>query len=81
MYYGDQNDPIKSFTVKVNTNASKTTYPYLANAIFKSGVTNGFTIAKNGGVIDWWVPECMGPCPFSATFRSRYPEIVSRANP
>lgn len=77
MYYADQYgaDHVKTLTISVNDQPSKTEFPYLAKYIFEDGVNGGFVISKTQGNIDWWIPECMGPCPFSDNFRNKYPEI------
>ncbi len=75
----ESGDYVVSMTVSPNTQASKTTYPYAARVIFKNGAYNSFSISKTKGAIDWWLPECMGPCPFSASFKAKYPEIVKLA--
>ncbi len=80
LYYQDNpgQGVLKQFTVKINTNANKAQYPYLAYSRFTNGVTYDFVITRTSGKVDWWAPECMGPCPFSATFKSKYPEIVAK---
>ncbi len=67
-----------SLTISPNIGANKTNYPYQAKAIFKNGGYEGFVVTKDGGGIDWWLPECMGPCPFSANFKAKYPEIIAK---
>jgi hypothetical protein len=67
--------------VEINTNQqSSKDYPYKAEAIFSSGANMGFLVSKNNSTIDWWVPECMGTCPFSPDFKTKYPEIVAKQN-
>ncbi len=56
-------------------------FPYSANAIFEEGITAGFLIHATAGVLDWWVPECLGPCPVSDEFRAKYPEIMAILEP
>jgi len=56
-------------------------YPYGADAIFEGGVTNGFLISNNSAPVDWWYPDCLGPCPFSDAFRAAYPEIIAIVEP
>ena len=76
-YYADENGEgyLVSLAISQNAQASKTTYPYLATAIFKNGGNSGFVIGKTDGNIQYWVPECM-KCTFSASFNAKYPEIV-----
>lgn len=69
-------DQLATFKVSVNTQASKTTYPYLADAITKKGVNEGFVIEKADGHITWWIPECMNGCNFSDSFKAKYPEVI-----
>lgn len=69
-------DQLATFKVIVNTQASKATYPYLADAITKKGVNEGFVIEKADGHIKWWVPECMNGCNFSDSFKAKYPEVI-----
>lgn len=54
---------------------------YSAQAIFEGGMTAGQLICMTGGLVDWWFPDCMGPCPFSDEFRAAYPEIVAIVEP
>lgn len=80
-YYADENGEgyLVSLAISQNTQASKTTYPYQATAIFKNGGNSGFVIPKTNGVINYWVPECM-KCTFSASFKTKYPDIVKNFN-
>lgn len=32
---------------------------------------------KNQTIQRWWLPDCLGDCNFSNTFKGKYPEIVS----
>jgi hypothetical protein len=70
---------VVSLSIGNNTGASQDQYPYSAKAIFKNGAQAGFLLSKNNGVVDWWLPECLGPCPFSAEFKAKYPEIVAKS--
>lgn len=78
MYYTDQGglDYIKTLTVSINTDANKATYPYLTKYVFGDGVNGGFVITIKDGQVSWWYPECMGPCPFSDNFKTKFPEVV-----
>lgn len=82
-YYEDLTSEywLVSFTIGPNTNPSKTTYPYSAKAIFSNGVVSSFLIERKGTGLAWWFPDCMGPCPFSDDFKSKYPEIVAITKP
>lgn len=74
------NDPyvqIASIEIEENTQESKVTYPYLFTALSKNGGSQGFVIRLP---IDWWIPECMGSCPFTDSFKTKYPEIVKKSN-
>jgi len=73
-------DYVTSFTVSINTQASKTTYPYQAKGIFKVGAYNDFLIEKNAGGIVWWLPECLNGCNLSPEFKAKYPEIAAKVN-
>ncbi len=53
-------------------------FPYSVSAVFANGGTSGFLVSGSGGDIDWWLPDCMGPCPFTQSFKDKYPEIVSQ---
>lgn len=65
-----------SFKVSPNLLASKDTYPYMADAVFKNGGNEGFLIMKSAGHINWYLPECINGCNFSESFKAKYPEIV-----
>lgn len=54
---------------------------YKAQAIFEGGITAGWLICVTDGLVDWWLPECMGPCLLSDEFRAAYPEIVAILEP
>ena len=54
---------------------------YSAQAIFEGGVNAGQLICETDGLVDWWFPDCMEPCPFSDEFRATYPEIVAIVEP
>jgi hypothetical protein len=80
-YYRDLegHPPLVSFTVEKISGVAG--YPYSANAIFETGINAGFLISASGGVVDWWLPECMVACSFSDSFRAAYPEIVAILEP
>ena len=52
-------------------------YPYGIDAIFEGGGYIGFLITETAGVVDLWLPDCMGPCPFSEDFKGSYPDLVA----
>lgn len=65
--------------VSITINHSDTPgFPYSVNAIFANGGTSGFLVSGSGGDIDWWLPDCMGECPFTPEFKAKYPELVSQ---
>lgn len=75
----DQNSGGGLILIKVTTNNNDaTTYPYKFEYVFKNGGNGGFLIRRIGGHLDWYVPDCMGSCNFSASFTKKYPEIVSK---
>ena len=80
-YYRDLegHPPLVSFTVEKISGVGG--YPDSANAIFETGTNAGFLISASGGVVDWWLPECMVACSFSDSFRAAYPEIVAILEP
>jgi hypothetical protein len=53
-------------------------YPYGADAIFSNEGYEGWLIAETGGVVNYWIPECInGPCPLSADFVTNFPDIAA----
>jgi hypothetical protein len=80
MYYADlaEHPTLVSFSLEKMDIAG---YPYGADAIFEGGVTAGFLISNNSAPVDWWYPDCLGPCPFSDAFRAAYPEIIAIVEP
>ena len=53
-------------------------YPYGADAIFDNGGYEGWLIGESGGVVNYWIPECMdSPCPLSPAFATAFPEIAA----
>lgn len=63
-----------------NIPETKKTYPYLFTAISRAGTVTGVAVRLTDGRPDWWVPECLGPCPFNESFKTAYPEIVKLAS-
>lgn len=77
-YYAEQSQgQLLTLTVSVNTQPSNTTYPYLVQAIFDTGTNQGFTIERSSGQLQWWHPDCLGGCEFSAEFEATYPQVVN----
>jgi len=56
-------------------------WKYGADAIFEGEVYISWLMPVTGGVLDWWLPECMGTCEVSEGFRAAYPEIMSIIEP
>lgn len=54
-------------------------YSYFA--IYQNGNYDNSSINVRAGIIDYWVPGCLGPCEFSQSFKDKYPEIVRLSNP
>ncbi len=78
-YYADQEAGyLVSLTIAHNTQESRDNYPYQGKAIFKGGGNSGFLVTKLGTGVDWWFPECMGACPYTDTYRAKYPEVVAK---
>lgn len=77
-YYQEQNTTLLTMTIAKNIQASKDTYPYSVNAIFANGGNQGFLVMKVGTGVDWWIPDCMGGCNLTASFKAKYPEIAAR---
>jgi len=81
LYYQDQPDTPRLVSITIELVPDVPGYPYKAEAIFETGITNGFLIGVQGGLVDWWLPECMNSCGFSDSFRAAYPEIVGTMEP
>ncbi len=81
LYYRDLADYPRLLTITISIVPDVPGYPYKAEAIFETGVTAGFLIGVQGGLVDWWLPECMVSCAFSDAFRAAYPEIVGTMEP
>lgn len=50
-------------------------------AAFQNSGYLSAVVYKKAGNIEWWLPECMGECPFSPAFKAKYPEIVKKLTP
>ncbi len=81
LYYRDQPDYPALLTITISIVPDVPGYPYKAEAIFETGITSGFLIGVQDGLVDWWLPECMYSCGFSDSFRAAYPEIVAIMEP
>jgi len=68
---------IVSMTIS-HSSGTLESYPYGADAIFANGAHSSFLISTTDGVVDWYLPDCLGDCSFSENFRANYPEIVSQ---
>lgn len=67
---------LTSVVVSQNTKPNAKDYPFLFSATFDGGVNQGFVVEREGSTFKWFVPECLGGCPFSEKFKTEYPEIV-----
>jgi hypothetical protein len=72
----DGTQELLSIDITQNTQASAKEYPFLFSANFDGGVNESFVIARQGDTFAWFVPECLGACPFGKKFTVQYPEIV-----
>jgi hypothetical protein len=81
LYYRDLADYPTLLTITISIVPDVAGYPYKAEAIFETGITAGWLIGVQGGLVDWWLPECMYSCGFSDAFRAVYPEIVGTMEP
>lgn len=77
-YYTEQNNAgyIKELSIIKNTQKSSAAFPYTASYVFENNVTGGFLISATAKGVSWWSPECLKSCNFSASFTSKYPEVV-----
>lgn len=75
-YYADLEDQPQMLTVHVQPFDDDPAWPYSAEAIFAGGGYIGWLLPVTDGALDWWLPDCMGPCELSDSFRASYPEIV-----
>jgi hypothetical protein len=80
-YYGDLEEHPQLLTVHVQPYDDDPAWPYTADAIFAGGGYTGWLLPATAGELDWWVPDCMGPCTLSDSFRAAYPEIVAILEP
>lgn len=81
LYYHDLADHPPLLTITIEKYDGLASYPYSAQAIFETGIYSSWLVPATGGLVDWWIPECMGPCPLSDEFRAAYPEIVAILEP
>lgn len=75
-YSADTRSEAKLVSMTVTPKADLSTYT--VDYIFSDNVNGGFVIEKTDGQIAWWLPECLGTCPFSASFKTKYPEIIKK---
>ncbi len=80
-YYRDLAEHPPLLTLTIEKYDGLAGYVYTAQAIFEGGGNIGWLVSASGGLVDWWIPECMGACPLSASFRAAYPEIVAIMEP
>jgi len=80
-YYRDLSGHPALLTLTIQKESGISGYPYSAQAVFETGINNGWLISASGGLVDWWLPECMVACTFSDSFRAAYPEIVDALEP
>ncbi len=64
--------------IKVTQNGNDPKYPYKFEYTYANGVNGGYLIQRTGGHIDWYYPECLNSCNFSASFKAKYPAIISK---
>lgn len=55
-------------------------YKYKITYINEGGANGGF-LYGTATPLEWWLPECLGSCDFSAEFEEKYPEIVAETTP
>ena len=53
-------------------------YSYEIDVIMATGVNSGFLYGTPGQKLEYYLPTCMGPCPFTDEFKEKYPEIVAK---
>ena len=78
----DWNKEINQVTVSIEIEKP---YPAIAGYKYKVGYINEG--GGNGGFLygtstplEWWLPECLGGCNFSAEFKAKYPEIAAQVD-
>jgi hypothetical protein len=81
LYYRTTPDYPHIVSITIETVPDVADYPYKAEAIFEGGGNAGWLIHVTGGLVDWWIPDCMDVCPLSDEFRAAYPEIVAILEP
>lgn len=52
-------------------------YQYRVTYINEGGGNGGFLYGTTTP-LEWWLPECLDSCSFSAEFEAKYPEIVAK---
>ena len=81
LYYHDRVEHPALLTIAIEKYDGLAGYPYAAQAIFETGINTGWLVSASGGLVDWWIPDCMGLCPLSDVFRAAYPAIVAILEP
>ena len=72
-YYNETEAELLTLSIAVPQRVGE---EYTVDGIFKDGVNFGMLFGKREQQYNFWKPECMGPCEFSETFKSKYPTIV-----
>jgi PBP1b-binding outer membrane lipoprotein LpoB len=80
-YHRDLEGHPALISITIERYSGDPTYPFQALAVFGGGAYIGWLMPATAGVLDWWAPDCMGPCPVSDSFRAAYPEIMAILEP
>lgn len=78
-FFDYNNEEEMIFIAMVINKDESAKYSYMA--INKNGGYESSVLTKKNDQFEYWVPDCMGPCEFSQSFKGKYPEIVKLANP
>ena len=81
LYHQELADYPQLLTITIEKYDGLAGFGYAAEAIFETGVYAGWLVPVTGVIVDWWLPECLGPCVLSDYFRAAYPEIVAILEP
>lgn len=54
-------------------------YMYGIDVITETGY-HGWLEREEGKAIDYWIPDCMGECPFSESYKAKYQEVLKKYN-
>jgi hypothetical protein len=71
----------KLVSIAIESYTGDPAWRYGADAIFEGEVYISWLLPVTGGVLDWWIPECMNVCEVSDSFRAAYPEIMAIIEP